>query len=143
MTQQAKSYYSAREFAYRLNLFPSDVTKACKAGIINATKNEKGRWEIPESEIVRIRKKLRQEAISKHFIESVQKKADEKTAALDHEYATKKQNIIGTLRRFGEMGIVYQVLAIIDDSFVKIRVLDTNEETSYPLEEAFLDPLAE
>jgi hypothetical protein len=47
---------------------------------------------------------------------------------------------IGSYRRFGNVGVVYQVLDRLDDHTVKIRVLETEEETSYPLEDMLADP---
>ena len=48
--------------------------------------------------------------------------------------------IIGSYCRFGESGIVYQILDRLDDSTVKIYVLETGEETSHPLACALADP---
>ena len=50
------------------------------------------------------------------------------------------QELIGTYRRFGHEGIVYQVLEALDDETLKIRVLETEEETDYPIEDAVQDP---
>jgi len=47
---------------------------------------------------------------------------------------------IGSYRRFGSAGVVYQVLDRLDERTVKIRVLETEEETSYPLKDMLLDP---
>lgn len=48
--------------------------------------------------------------------------------------------IIGSYRRFGEYGVVYKVLSELGADQVKIRVLETDEETAYPLEDAYQDP---
>lgn len=47
---------------------------------------------------------------------------------------------IGSIRRFGKNGILYEVLRQIDDASVLIRVLDTDEETTYPIAEVLQDP---
>ena len=51
-----------------------------------------------------------------------------------------QNNIIGTYRRFGDAGVVYQILDMLSDDTVKIRVLETDEETSYPLSKVLTDP---
>ena len=48
--------------------------------------------------------------------------------------------IVGSFRRFGQEGIVYEVLSALDDETLRIRVLETGEETAYPLEDAKQDP---
>ncbi|WP_375493363.1 hypothetical protein [uncultured Nostoc sp.] len=50
------------------------------------------------------------------------------------------KSVIGSYRRFGEAGTVYQILDIVDDLEVEICVLETNEKTNYPLTQALLDP---
>jgi hypothetical protein len=52
------------------------------------------------------------------------------------------QDIIGSIRRFGVMGVPYQVLSLLDDDpqSVLIRVLETEEETAYPLALVMDDP---
>ena len=52
----------------------------------------------------------------------------------------KANSIIGSYKRFGDDGIVYEVLDFIDDKTIKILVLDTGEETPYPLKDAENDP---
>ena len=52
----------------------------------------------------------------------------------------KENTEIGTYRRFGDAGIVYQVLCKIDDHTVKIHVLETQEETGYPISDMLTDP---
>ena len=48
--------------------------------------------------------------------------------------------IIGSYRRFGEVGTVYQIIDKLDNDTVKIHVLETEEETSYPIKFALKDP---
>ena len=50
------------------------------------------------------------------------------------------EEIIGSYRRFGNEGVVYQILDAVDEDTLKIRVLETEEETEYPLENAIKDP---
>lgn len=50
------------------------------------------------------------------------------------------QSLVGAVRRFGENGILYEVVRPVDDSSVMIRVLDTGEETAYSAEEVRRDP---
>lgn len=56
---------------------------------------------------------------------------------------TQKQEIIGSYRRFGRDGVVYQVISAADqnDTKIKIRVLETGEETLYSFEDAINDPI--
>jgi hypothetical protein len=48
--------------------------------------------------------------------------------------------MIGTVHRFGENGVLYEVVRIIDNSSAIIRVLDTGEETVYPIADVQQDP---
>ena len=48
--------------------------------------------------------------------------------------------LIGQVRRFGKNGILYEVIAIEDADTVKIRVIETGEETGYDLADLMLDP---
>ena len=50
------------------------------------------------------------------------------------------QELVGSVRRFGNNGVLYEVLRQIDDSSVLIHVLETGEETTYPIAEALGDP---
>ena len=43
---------------------------------------------------------------------------------------------------FGEAGVVYEVLEEIDDSTVKIRVVETGETLNYSRDQVAIDPLA-
>ena len=56
------------------------------------------------------------------------------------EHTQELPPIIGSYRRFGKHGVVYQVLSDLGAAQVKIRVLETDEETAYPLEDAQQDP---
>jgi hypothetical protein len=49
-------------------------------------------------------------------------------------------SLVGTIRRFGKNGVLYEVLRQVNDASVMIRVLDTDEETSYPVSDALKDP---
>lgn len=51
-----------------------------------------------------------------------------------------QESVIGSYRRFGEAGPVYQVTGTLDESLVTIHVLETEEETPYPLAQALADP---
>jgi hypothetical protein len=47
----------------------------------------------------------------------------------------------GTVRRFGPHGVLYEVIKIIDDQRALVRVLDTREETAYPIPKILADPV--
>jgi Family of unknown function (DUF5397) len=47
---------------------------------------------------------------------------------------------LGDIRRFGPDGVLYEVIGEAKDNRVRIRVLDTGEETFYPLAKALADP---
>jgi len=47
---------------------------------------------------------------------------------------------LGDIRRFGPDGVLYEIIGEAKDSRVRIRVLDTGEETFYPLARALSDP---
>lgn len=47
---------------------------------------------------------------------------------------------LGDIRRFEPDGVLYEVIGEARDSRVRIRVLDTGEETLYPLAKALADP---
>lgn len=57
-----------------------------------------------------------------------------------HTTENSAQALVGAWRRFGEVGIIYEIIAIEDDKNLKIKVLDTGEELSYPLSQALDDP---
>ncbi|MEK6863622.1 MAG: hypothetical protein AABW53_02900 [Nanoarchaeota archaeon] len=50
------------------------------------------------------------------------------------------QSLVGTVHRFGEKGVLYEVVRPVDNSSVMIRVLDTGEETAYPVADVRRDP---
>jgi Family of unknown function (DUF5397) len=50
------------------------------------------------------------------------------------------QHLAGTVRRFGPHGVLYEVVRILDEERALIRVLDTGEETPYPLNKILADP---
>lgn len=55
---------------------------------------------------------------------------------------SKSEQIAGTVHRFGKNGVLYEVLHEIDNTSVMIRVLDTNEETLYPIADVLKDPVS-
>ena len=48
--------------------------------------------------------------------------------------------LVGTVRRFGPHGVLYEVVKILDDQRALIRVIDTGEETPYRLAHILADP---
>jgi hypothetical protein len=50
-------------------------------------------------------------------------------------------DIIGSVRRFGPHGVLYEVLKLLDDQRALIRVIDTGEETPYALSKISADPV--
>jgi hypothetical protein len=48
--------------------------------------------------------------------------------------------LVGTVRRFGPHGVLYEVIKVLDDSRALIRVIDTGEETPYSLDKILADP---
>ena len=59
---------------------------------------------------------------------------------------TAQRNLVGTFRRFGELGPVYEILAFDhrrDDGkwMMQIRVLESGEELAYPLTDVLADPI--
>ena len=49
--------------------------------------------------------------------------------------------LVGTVRRFGPHGVLYEVIKIVDDDRALIRVLDTGEEAPYAVSKILADPL--
>lgn len=49
-------------------------------------------------------------------------------------------SLVGHVRRFGPHGVLYEVVRILDDKRVLIRVIDTGEETPYSLDKVLADP---
>lgn len=50
------------------------------------------------------------------------------------------QSIAGSVHRFGRDGILYEVLREVDDRSALIRVIETGEETAYPIVDILADP---
>jgi Family of unknown function (DUF5397) len=48
--------------------------------------------------------------------------------------------VVGSIRRFGPHGVLYEVLEVLDDQRALIRVIDTGEETPYSLSKISADP---
>lgn len=46
----------------------------------------------------------------------------------------------GTVHRFGHDGVLYEVLREIDEHSALIRVIETGEETTYPITDIRSDP---
>jgi hypothetical protein len=53
------------------------------------------------------------------------------------------EDLVGTYRRFGHEGPVYQVLKESGEGMVKIVVVETGEKLDYPQEQALADPEAD
>jgi len=49
-------------------------------------------------------------------------------------------DLVGLVRRFGPRGVPYEVLAMQSRDEVKIRVIPTGEETTYPITDVLTDP---
>jgi uncharacterized protein DUF5397 len=49
--------------------------------------------------------------------------------------------LVGTVRRFGPHGVLYEVIKILDDQRALIRVIDSGEETPYALAKISADPV--
>ncbi len=50
------------------------------------------------------------------------------------------QILVGTWRRFGRTGPVYEILSQSGDRMMRIRVVESGEELDYPLDEVLDDP---
>lgn len=50
--------------------------------------------------------------------------------------------IVGQFHTFGEAGIAYEVVEELDDSTVKIRVVETGETLDYSRDQLASDPIA-
>ena len=48
--------------------------------------------------------------------------------------------LIGTVRRFGPQGVLYEVLELIGGDKARIRVIETGEELDYPIAKVMRDP---
>ena len=49
---------------------------------------------------------------------------------------------VGQFHTFGEAGVAYEVIADIDETNVKIRVVETGETLSYSRDQVTIDPIA-
>ena len=50
-------------------------------------------------------------------------------------------DLVGKFRRFGEYGVVYQILKIEDDdAFATIRVVESGETLKYPIRKILVEP---
>ncbi len=56
------------------------------------------------------------------------------------ETTSRHPSLVGTIRRFGTEGVLYEVLKEVDEKSVLIHVLDTAEETLYSKADAQNDP---
>lgn len=59
------------------------------------------------------------------------------------ETLTISTELIGSYRRFGHEGPVYQILEKINEEHFKIIVVETDETLIYPIAKALQDPLAD
>ncbi len=50
------------------------------------------------------------------------------------------QLIVGSVRRFGEKGVLYEVIRKVNAASAVIRVIDTGEEALYPIADILKDP---
>ena len=48
--------------------------------------------------------------------------------------------LVGTVRRFGPHGVLYEVVKVLDEKRALIRVIDTGEETPYSVDKILADP---
>ena len=48
--------------------------------------------------------------------------------------------LTGTVRRFGPHGVLYEIIKIVDDKRALIRVLESGEDVSYPVDKILVDP---
>ena len=52
------------------------------------------------------------------------------------------QPLTGQVRRFGPLGVLYEIEALQDEDMALIRVIESGESLSYPIEDILTDPLA-
>jgi Family of unknown function (DUF5397) len=52
------------------------------------------------------------------------------------------QELEGKFRRFGQYGVVYQVLKIDDDTYATIRVVESGETLKYAIRKILAEPNA-
>ena len=50
-------------------------------------------------------------------------------------------NLVGQVRRFGQYGVLYEVIGIASIAEAVIHVITTGEETTYPIAHILNDPL--
>jgi len=48
--------------------------------------------------------------------------------------------LVGSIRRFGPAGVLYEVVADVDGTVARIRIIETGEETQYRIAEILRDP---
>jgi Family of unknown function (DUF5397) len=46
----------------------------------------------------------------------------------------------GSVHRFGKNGVLYEVVKEVDNTSALIRVIETGEETTYPIADILRDP---
>lgn len=49
-------------------------------------------------------------------------------------------SVAGSVHRFGRDGVLYEVLREVNDRSALIRVIETGEETMYPIKDIQADP---
>jgi hypothetical protein len=68
----------------------------------------------------------------------------QQTAGVDNRSTNIRdvQNLIGSYRRFGKDGVAYEVVDLIGQKEVVIRVVETGESLEYPISQLLNDPQA-
>ena len=76
-------------------------------------------------------------------------KAPESTAPRDETMAKSAvrersvyEDLVGQFRRFGEHGVVYEVLKVEDETHATIRVVESGETLKYPIPKILAEPSA-
>lgn len=64
------------------------------------------------------------------------------STTVEHPARLDPRHLVGTFRRFGELGPAYEVIALVDEQTVTIRVVESGEELDYTLAELADDPAA-
>jgi hypothetical protein len=49
-------------------------------------------------------------------------------------------SLVGTVRRFGPEGVLYEIIGMLDEERALIRVIETGEEAPYALDKILADP---
>jgi hypothetical protein len=49
-------------------------------------------------------------------------------------------DLVGRVRRFGPRGVLYEVIALVSQEEVRIRVIATGEVAAYPIADVLTDP---